>query len=107
MEVIVVDLGGGSLIPPQHDSNVSRVWGRACKKLLPGEYHGGDTSSALSNGFVTLAFQRWENPEEMTSAAIQWRGELQGPLQSEMIKQHFPNADVKDNYVDIAAEKNI
>ncbi len=107
MEVIVMDLGGGSTTPKQADTNVSRLWGQAYKKLDPGMYHGGDTSSIVSNGFVTLAFQRWENPEEMTSAAIQWKGELQGPLQSKLIKEHFPNAVVNDDYADISDETNI
>lgn len=107
MEVIVVDMGGGSLIPTQNDSNVSRIWGRAYKKLSPGEYHGGNTSSVLSNGFVTLAFQRWENPEEMTSAAIQWKGELQGPIQVELIKEYYPDAIVTDTYADVSDKGTI
>lgn len=107
MEVIVMDLGGGSTTPKQNDIDVSRLWGRAYEKLSPGEYHGGDSGSLISGGFVTLAFQRWENPEEMTSAAIQWKGEIQGPLQSKLIKEHFPNASIEDNYVDISDEKKI
>ena len=101
MEVIVMDIGGGGLTPRQNESNVSMLWGRAYQKLNPGDYHGGDTSSILSNGFVTLAFQRWENQEEMTSAAILWKGELQGPLQAKLIKEHYPDAIVEENYAEV------
>jgi len=102
MEVIVMDMGGGGLSPPQPGETVSRVWGDATKKLPAGEFHGGDTSAVLSNGFVTLAFQRWDNPDEMTSAAIQWRGELQGSMQAELITKHYPEALIKSNYADIS-----
>ena len=103
MEVIIMELGGGGLSPKQ-PNNTSKVWGTARKKLMPGEYHGGDTATVLSNGFCTLAFQRWENPEEMTSAAIHWKGLLQGDLQKELIKKHYPDAHFKDEYVDITLQ---
>jgi hypothetical protein len=102
MEVIVMDLGGGSITPKQTDIDVSRLWGRTYEKLNPGEYHGGDSSSLISGGFVTLAFQRWENPDEMTSAAIQWKGEIQGPLQSTLITKHYPNGLIQSNYADVS-----
>jgi len=99
MEVITMDLGGGGLTP-RNENNTSRIWGTAYMKLLAGEYHGGDTSSLLSNGFCTLAFQKWEDPTEMTSAAIQWKGEIQGPIQAKLIKDNVKTALVQDNYAD-------
>jgi len=99
MEVITMDLGGGGLTP-RNENNTSRIWGTAYNKLLAGEYHGGDTSSLLSNGFCTLAFQKWEDPTEMTSAAIQWKGEIQGPIQAKLIKDNVKTAIVQDNYAD-------
>lgn len=107
MEVIVMDIGGGGLIPPNSGETVSRVWGDAYKKLPAGEFHGGDTSSVLSNGFITLAFQRWDNPDEMTSAAIQWRGELQGPVQANLITKRYPNALIKPNYADVSSRDKL
>lgn len=106
MEVIVMDIGGGGLTPAEPDSNVSLLWGRAYQKLKPGEFHGGDTSSMLSDGFVTLAFQRWENEEEMTSAAIQWKGDLQGPLQASLIKEYYPDAILKENYAEVVDKES-
>lgn len=100
MEVIVMDLGGGSATP-KDDFGVSMIWGNISPKLPAGEFHGGDQSSQLSNGFVTLAFQRWENLEEMSSAAIQWKGELQGPNQAKLIKSKKKNAEVSETYADV------
>jgi hypothetical protein len=102
MEVITMDLGGGGLAPPHPNETVSRVWGDATEKLPAGNFHGGDSSSLLSSGFITLAFQRWDNPDEMTSAAIQWKGELQGPIQAELITKHYPDALIKSNYADVS-----
>lgn len=101
MEVITMELGGGGLSPRQ-DNNTSKVWGTTRKKLMPGEYHGGDSATILSNGFCTLAFQKWENPEEMSSAAIHWKGDLQGPIQAKLIKDHLPDAVVKGDYADVS-----
>lgn len=101
MEVITMELGGGGLSPGQ-TNNLSKNWGTARKKLMPGEYHGGDTTTVLSTGFCTLAFQKWENSEEMTSAAVHWKGELQGPIQAKLIKEHQETALVKDGYADVS-----
>lgn len=101
MEVITMDLGGGGM-SPRNENNTSRVWGDAYTKLPAGEFHGGDTGSILSNGFCTLAFQKWEDPTEMTSAAIQWKGEIQGPIQEELIKRNKKNVHILPDYADIS-----
>jgi len=101
MEVITMALGGGSMTP-RADTNTSTLWGRTAKKLLSGQSHGGDTGQVVGNGFVTLAFQRWDNQEEMTSAAVQWKGELQGPHQENLIKAHKPDAFVQPGYADVS-----
>ena len=106
METIVMDLGGGSMHPRNPDGT-SRIWGRTFEKLRAGDYHGGDTTTVLGKGFVTLAFQRWENPEEMTSAAVQWKGELQGPLQKELIKRKKKNAIVSDTFADVSNDTSV
>ena len=106
MEVITMDLGGGSMSPP-NENNTSMVWGAVTKKLSSGTYHGGDTGKQLGNGFITLAFQRWDNPEEMTSAAVQWKGGLQGPYQAELIKRKKKNAIVEDDYADVTDDTSV
>jgi hypothetical protein len=95
-----MQLGGGS-VAPKDVHGVSKTWGVLNTNLKAGEYHGGDSTLVANDGFITLAFQRWENPEEMTSAAIQWRGEIQGPIQQSLIKRHKPNAQVDNNWADI------
>lgn len=110
MEVITMTMGGGGTWKPNEDSttNTSHVWGALTSKLTNGNYHGGDSQSGTGNGFVILAFQRWENPEEMTSAAVQWKGELQGTWQAELIKKHYPDAyvNVDKNYADVTRKMN-
>lgn len=104
MEVITMTMGGGGTWLPESDSktNTSHTWGGLTNKLTNGNYHGGDSQSGTGNGFVILAFQRWENPEEMTSAAVQWKGELQGEWQSKLIKSYYPDAFIRDGYADIS-----
>lgn len=105
MEVITMQLGGGSIWPADK-CGVSKSWGILETKLTPGNVHGGDQGVQVGNGFVTFAFQRWENPEEMSSAAAQWQGELQGPYHGELIKRKHKNALVLDNYADVANEQS-
>jgi hypothetical protein len=102
MDVIVMHLGGGSNFP-KDNLNVSKFWGTIEAEVKAGEYHGGITSTAATDGFITLAFQRWENEEEMTSAAIQWKGEIQGPIQAKLIKDNKTTAIVTDNYADVSS----
>lgn len=105
MEVITMQLGGGSLSPPQ-ENGTAIMWGEAAPKLMPGEIHGGSSSSIIGDGFITLAFQKWYDPSEMTSAAIQWKGELQGNIQKDAILAHYPDAYLVDDYVDISRDNS-
>ena len=101
MEVITMKLGGGKLSPKDSELDTSKVWGTLNKKLMPGGYHG-DIGGGFGYGFITLAFQRWEDPAEMTSAAVQWKGELQGDIQAKLIRSHKPDAVIKDMYADVS-----
>lgn len=86
MEVIQFNLGGGSLFPPD-DLGVCSSWGQTSENLLPGNSHGGETGTILGDGFMVLTLERWENPLEITSAAIQWSGPT-GPKQSKLIEEN-------------------
>lgn len=106
MEVIIIELGGGGLYGKDEKTNVSKSWGKIQKKLLAGEYHGGDTSMNLGKGYCTLAFQRWENPEEMVSAATQWKGEIHGPIQADLIKKHKGDVFIDNKIADITLKSD-
>jgi hypothetical protein len=41
----------------------------------------------------------------MTSAAVQWKGQLQGEYQMELIKKHYPDAFIRSGYADITLPK--
>jgi uncharacterized protein (DUF779 family) len=104
MEVITMTMGGGGTWAPNEGSttNTGSTWGGLSTKLVNGGYHGGDADARTGKGFVILAFQRWENPEEMTSAAVQWKGQIQGEHQAELIRSYYPDAFFKDGYADIS-----
>lgn len=102
VEVLTLQLGGGSL-SPKIANGTSITWGDIEKKLLPGEEHGGDKGRSLGNGFAMLAFQRWYNKDEMSSAAIQWKGPLQGPIQEKLIREHKDNVLIKPGYADVSS----
>jgi len=106
MEVIIVELGGGGLHGKNKEFEVSNSWGQVQKKLMAGEYHGGDTSMNLGKGYCILAFQRWENCDEMHSAATQWKGELHGNIQAELIKKHKGDVFVEGKIADITLNAN-
>jgi len=108
MEVIIFELGGGGLSGRDKEFNTSETWGNVQKKLMPGEPHGGDNSMNLGKGYCILAFQRWENEDEMISAATQWKGQIHGPIQAELIKRHKGKVYIDENYADITrpAEHN-
>ena len=106
MEVITMDLGGGGL-GPIGKFGMSQIWGQAYEKLPAGDTHGGDSTTLAVKGFVTLAFQRWEDPAEMTSAAVQWKGGLQGPHQAELIRRKKKKALVDDNYADVTNDTSV
>lgn len=105
MEVIILDLGGGT-IAPKDSHNVSKLWGLVYKKIDKDVYHGGNQGGQMSTGTAQLAFQRWTHPDEMNSAAIQWKGDLQGPIQANLIKEHKKDAYVTDKYADVT-KKNL
>lgn len=109
MEVITMTMGGGGTWPPVPNSktNTSHTWGGLTTKLAAGNYHGGDSDAGTGNGFVILAFQRWDNPEEMTSAAVQWKGQLQGEYQAELIRSHYPDAYIRKGYADISKKMSV
>ena len=106
MEVITMTMGGGGTWKPNEGSttNTGSTWGGLSTKLVNGAYHGGDADASTGNGFVILAFQRWENPEEMTSAAVQWKGQIQGKYQEDLIKSYYPEAFIKEGYADITKD---
>ena len=83
-------------------------WGTLNSKLFNGNYHDGDIQTSNGDGFVTLAFQRWDNPNEMTSASVQWKGVIQGECQANLIKSYYPDAyvNVDENYADITRKMN-
>lgn len=100
VELVIMELGcGGRGV--KGELGASDMWGTVYKKLTPGSWHGGEKTMALSEGVAILAFEKWHDPSKMTSAAIQWVGELHGPLQAELIKKHHKDAYVVDGYADI------
>lgn len=104
MEVMTLFLAGGSTSPTnaQQANGMGRAWGQLGHKVMPGEYHGGSKRPIDKNGFGLIAFQRWYNVDEMRTAAVQWKGNLAGPKQAELIRQAYPNAHITSDHADIS-----
>jgi hypothetical protein len=43
----------------------------------------------------------------MTSAAVQWKGQLQGEHQAELIRSHYPDAYIRKGYADISKKMSV
>lgn len=104
MEVITMSLGGGCMSPPAEKSGCSDVWGTIEQKLTSDQQHGGSDKKSLADGFVTLTFQRWDYPEEMSSAAVQWKGQnhVEGGYQQQLIERYKPDAKFDGATADVS-----
>jgi hypothetical protein len=112
MKSVIIDFGGGLINPSsEHPTGVSTTWGQIFKTIQDSDEHGGDITPSFGNGSCFLACQRWENVDEMTSAAIQWKGITAGPLQEELIRKSFAkrnlSVQVDSGYADVSEPKTI
>lgn len=53
------------------------------------------------NNMMLFVAQLWDEGVEMTSASIQWLGHTAGPIHDQAIRQHYPNAIVKEGFADV------
>lgn len=110
METVIIDFGGGFTNPArEHTTGLSSTWGLVYKNIKDGAEHGGDLTASFGNGSCFLACQRWENIDEMTSAAIQWKGTTAGPIQEELIRKSFASrklsVQIESGYADVSDPK--
>lgn len=99
MESVIVRLGAGNL-GKRTPEGVSDIWGAMAPVLYPGEVHGGRPLGFSPKGYAMLTFEHWLGPEEMTSAAVLWKGDTAGPKQDAIIRAHLPNVFVTEGYAD-------
>jgi hypothetical protein len=78
------------------------LWGNAGKVLKSGRKHDGNFGS--EKGTVYLTFEKWVPGIPMTSASVQWSGTTVGPIHDELIKRHFPNAEIIDGVSNLTIE---
>jgi len=76
--------------------DLSEGWARFFT-LESGDSHDAKFPPA---GSVFLTCQHWKDNRKMTSAAVNWTGKLVGPLQEEMIREHYPTAIISDGRAD-------
>jgi hypothetical protein len=100
LEVITMFLDGGKLTKSDK-FNMGQNWGLLSKKITNDEPHGGTTSTQFSNGYCLLAFQKWPNDTEITSASIHWKGYTAGPIHEKLIQKYHPNAVSADGFADV------
>jgi hypothetical protein len=101
MEVIQMLLGGGET-SARDFCNVGKEWGSIQEKLQFPSVHRGDRTTG---GTALLAFEKWEEGTEITSAAIQWKGITAGPIHEELIRKNKPGALVKEGFANVSKIK--
>jgi hypothetical protein len=99
MESVIIRLGAGNL-GRKHPLGVSDIWGAMAPVLYSGEYHGGRPLGFSPKGYAMLTFEHWTGTEEMSSAAVLWKGDTAGPKQDALIRAHTPNVFVTEGYAD-------
>jgi hypothetical protein len=105
MEVITMMLGGGKNTT-KSITGVSSSWGLISENLKNGETHGGATREFSNGEYAILSFEKWPDNVEITSAAINWKGNTAGPIQEELIKLNNPTAFVKSGYADVSSHNH-
>lgn len=105
MDVITMVLGGGKT-STKSVTGTSSTWGIISENLKNGEMHGGQVREFSNHGYVILSFEKWPDNVEMTSAAINWKGETAGPIQESLIKLNRPEAHVESGYADVSQKIN-
>jgi len=91
LEVIICQIG---------TMNDWGTWGKLNPVLEIGSSHGAEFPS--EKGAVFISFEKWKQGAKMTSATANWKGFTDGPLHDALIKQHYPNAYIKDGYADVS-----
>lgn len=77
-------------------------WGAIERKMTAGMTHGTDEPHPdMLPGGALLSFERWPDGVRPSTVAAVWKGRTVGPLQEALIRQHFPDAYIKDGYADI------
>lgn len=99
MESVIVRLGAGNL-GKRSPVGTSDIWGAMPPVLHSGEVHGGRPMGFSPKGYAMLTFEHWTGTEEMTSAAVLWKGDTAGPKQDALIKAHLPGIFVTEGYAD-------
>lgn len=110
MEVITMLLAGGELSETNEDcaGEMGSDWGLVGNKVLPGEYHGGNTVSSDKSGFGLLAFQKWDTDISMSTAATRWRGQTAGVKQETMIRAEYGDTvQVSSGWADVTRVKSV
>lgn len=100
MESVIIRLGAGNL-GRRLPLGVSEIWGAMAPVLHAGEVHGGRPLGFSPKGYAMLTFQQWDEGLELSSAAVQWRGDTAGPKQDALIKAHLPAAFVEPGFADV------
>lgn len=100
VEVITVQMGGGKLYAKNVD-NTSNTWGTIYKTLKSGEVHGSGPYTKKGSGYAILAFQKWDDPNKMTSASVQWKGKTSGAVHDSLIEAYRPGSLISPGNADV------
>jgi hypothetical protein len=105
VEVITMYLDGGERNKPDK-FNCGEGWGTVFTKINDKQTHGDTSNVPNAHGYVILAFQKWENDIEPTSASMRWRGPTAGIKHDTLIEKKYPNSIQNAGYADVTKSKS-
>lgn len=85
------------------------LWSEFTPPLIYPKTHGGTDFESLGvkderKDRLMLTFEKWPKNVKPSTLAAAWKGYTIGPLHEQVIKKFFPNAYLKNGYVDITKE---
>lgn len=105
-ELITVNFGGGAQGPLSEHAHVSAMWGMGQPLLRGGQIHESADLQREANteGYVLLTFEWWQDGVAPSSAALDWRGFVAGPMHMKTLLQRCPQAFVCGDFIDVSRE---
>jgi hypothetical protein len=86
---------------PTTNSLENVLWGNFSSVLYSGSTHrGGSDDPEKPYNIFLLAFSKWPKSVTPFTTAAVWRGESVGPKHEALVRRFFPNALIKDGFID-------
>lgn len=84
-------------------------WAEPSDPLVHGQRHGGIPLPAELQNYqrsLLIVFQKWPPGIRQSTISVSWKGVSMGPKHEALVRRHFPDAYIKDGYIDITRSMN-